>query len=446
MKGQSYEGGPNAIAVIGLCYGDEGKGKVVHQLPADVYVRATGGNNAGHTIDVGGEKTVFHLLPSGIIKPNVVSVIGNGVVIDPEVLLQEIDELSENGVSVEGRLVVSRNAHVIMPWHRWLDAAQEASRGSGKIGTTGRGIGPTYESKFRRNGIRFGDLVAGIGRDRLKRQYDEHMMLVKGYRSLAQGDATTHLEDDFDLDEYHAELLQMGERLKPYAADTVNLLQGYVEQGKKIVIEGAQATLLSIDHGTYPDVTSSDPNIGGILTGIGLNHKQIDRVIGVVKAHSSRVGEGPYVTEELDESACQVIRELAHEYGATTGRSRRCGWLDVPALRYAVKLNGVDALAINHLDTIGKIGQELGKIKLCVAYEHDGKRVEEFNSDVEYLRACEPIYEEFEPWHEDISGMTDYDTLPGNAKKYLDRIRELAGVPIGYIGTGAKDTDVITTL
>jgi len=408
--------------VLGSFYGDEGKGKIIDYLSqsADISIRCTGGNNAGHSIELDGKKFAFHLIPSGILNKGTIAVIGNGVVIDPKVLIEEIKNIEENGYSADN-LRISDKAHVIMPYHIEMDRLQEELRGKNKIGTTCRGIGPVYCDKYERSGIRMGELVQKNFEEKLRNNVEtkNRIFEIYNYKKL---DANKIIE----------EYMEYAEILKKYVVDTVDLLHSAIENDKKILCEGAQATLLDIDFGSYPYVTSSNPTIGGICSGSGIGAKYIGDVYAVLKAYSSKVGEGPYITEQNNEIG-DKIRELGHEYGTTTKRPRRCGWLDLVALKYAVMLNGVTGLAINHVDTIGK----LDKIKLCVAYEKAGKRSMKFSTDLEYIKDITPIYEEFEGNFGDISMIKKREDLPTNAKKYLDRIEEVVGVPIKFIGNGA---------
>ena len=408
--------------VLGCFYGDEGKGKIIDYLSknADITVRCTGGNNAGHTIEVDGKKFAFHLIPSGVLNENTKAVIGNGVVIDPKVLIEEIEMVKENGYSVDN-LYISDRAHVIFPYHIEMDRLQEELRKDGKIGTTCRGIGPSYCDKYERCGIRMGDLVNKRFEKQLRKNIEERNNLFKIYN-----------HQTVDINEIIEQYTKYAEYLKPYVTDTVNLLHESIEKDKKILCEGAQATLLDIDFGSYPFVTSSNPSIGGICTGSGIGAKYIGEVYGVIKAYSSRVGEGPYLTEDKTEVG-DLIRELGHEYGTTTKRPRRCGWLDLVALKYAVMVNGLTGIAINHLDTVGK----LDKIKLCVGYKKNGEISHKFSTDEDYLKDCEPVYEEFEGNFGDISNIRKREDLPEKAKKYLDRIEEIVKVPITFIGVGA---------
>ena len=417
----------NVDVVLGTFYGDEGKGKIIDYLStkADYTVRCTGGNNAGHTINVNGKKYAFHLIPSGILNKNTKAIIGNGVVIDPKVLIEEINNLEDEGISTSN-LYISDKAHIIMPYHIKMDELQEELRNN-KIGTTKRGIGPAYCDKFERCGIRVMDFIsdrfATIARENIERKNE----ILKLYG-----------KETLNADKIIAEYIELSKKLKPYVTDTVYMIHKAIEQDKNKVCEVAQATLLDIDFGSYPFVTSSNPSIGGICTGSGIGAKYIGNVYGVLKGYSSRVGEGPYITEQVNEIG-DLIRELGHEYGTTTKRPRRCGWLDAVALKYAVILNGITALAINHVDTIGK----MDKIKLCVAYKKGNNIDMKFSCDEEYLQDIEPVYEEFEGNFGDISNIKRREDLPENAKKYLNRIEELVGVPIKFIGTGAGRDNMI---
>ena len=415
--------------VLGSFYGDEGKGKIIDYLSqnADISVRCTGGNNAGHSIEVNGKKFAFHLIPSGILNEKTLAVIGNGVVIDPKVLIEEINTVKENGYSTKN-LKISDKAHVIFPYHIEMDKLLESLRKEGKIGTTARGIGPAYCDKYERCGIRMGDLVSKRFERQLRKNIENKNRIFEMYNY-----------ETIDADKVVEEYNKYADFLKEYVVDTVYLLHNALEEDKQILCEGAQATLLDIDFGSYPFVTSSNPTIGGICTGTGIAAKDIGEVYGVLKAYSSRVGEGPYLTEQNNEIG-DKIRELGHEYGTTTKRPRRCGWLDLVALKYAVMVNGITGLAINHVDTIGK----LDKIKLCVAYKKDGKESLRFSTDMDYLEGCKPVYEEFDGNFGDISNIKNREDLPENAKKYLNRIEEIVKVPIKFIGTGAgRDSMII---
>lgn len=408
--------------VLGSFYGDEGKGKIIDYLSqdADYSVRCTGGNNAGHSIEIDGKKFAFHLIPSGILNKGTIAVIGNGVVVNPKVLIEEIENIKENGYSADN-LRISDKAHVIFPYHIQMDKLQEEIRKEDKIGTTARGIGPVYCDKYERCGIRMGDLVNKKFEKKLRNNIENKNKIFEIY-------GFEKIDADSVVEEYN----KYADILKKYVCDTITLLHRAIEEDKKILCEGAQATLLDIDFGSYPYVTSSNPTIGGFCTGTGIGAKYIGEVYGVLKAYSSKVGEGPYITEQ-DNEIGDKIRELGHEYGTTTKRPRRCGWLDVVALRYAVMINGITGLAINHVDTIGK----LDKIKLCVGYKINGKITTDFSTDLDYMVNCEPVYEEFDGNFGNIEGVKNREGLPENAKKYLKRIEELTKVPIKFIGTGA---------
>ena len=415
--------------VIGCFYGDEGKGKVIDYLAAeaDVAVRATGGDNAGHTIKANGVKYAMHLIPSGLLSGHTIGVIGNGVVLNPEVLLEEINNLKAHGYAIDTYLTISDKTHVIFPYHRMLDVALEKARKAKKIGTTGKGIGPAYCDKYERSGIRMEDLYAPDFKERLKEMTESRLGLLKFY------DPETDYESQLDFEKLYAAYCDYAAQLKPYVCDTITLLHKALEDNKKVVVEGAQATLLDIDFGSYPFVTSSNPTIGGILTGTGLSATDIGNVYGVIKAYSSRVGEGPYVTELLDETGDR-IRELGHEYGTTTGRPRRCGWLDLVTLKYAKRVNGLTALSVNHLDTIGKFD----KIKVCVAYDVNGTEVEDFTTNLDVLNNAKPVYKELDGNWEVNADCKTFDELPENAKNYIRFIEDYIGIPVKFIGTGAE--------
>lgn len=414
--------------VLGTFYGDEGKGKIIDYLAtsSDVAVRCSGGNNAGHSIEVDGKRYAFHLIPSGILNKNTIAVIGNGLVVDPKVLIEEINNLKENGFTVDN-LRISDKAHVILPYHIEMDKLLEENRGTNKIGTTARGIGPAYCDKYERCGIRMEDFISD--------KFDELLTINLNNKNKI---FEMYGHKKLDLEKVLNDYKEYAKILKPYITDTVTLIHKSLEEGKKVLCEGAQASLLDIDFGSYPFVTSSNPTIGGVCTGSGVGAKDIGEVYGVLKAYSSRVGAGPYVTEQ-DNEIGNTIRELGHEYGTTTKRPRRCGWLDLVALKYVIKLNGITGLAINHVDTIGK----LEKIKLCVAYNHNGKVTTDFTTNAEFLNNSTAIYEEFDGNFGDISNCKTREALPENAKVYLKRIEEFTGVPVKFIGTGAGRTDMI---
>jgi adenylosuccinate synthase len=413
--------------VVGTQWGDEGKGKYIDMLAkeSDLVVRFSGGNNAGHTIVADGVKYALHLIPSGILHKGRTCIIGNGVVVDPAVLLKEMENLSQKGVSTE-RLLISDRAHVIMPYHKLLDELQEGQRGSSNLGTTKRGIGPAYADKTERCGIRMGDF---IDPEQFAEKVRENLAVKNQIIEKVYGGK------GFDADSVIEEYNGYARLLKAHVTDVNSIIADAIEEGKNVLFEGAQATFLDLDFGTYPFVTSSNPVAGGVCTGAGIGPTYIDEIYGVLKAYTSRVGAGPFPTEQNNETG-DTIRELGWEYGTTTGRPRRCGWLDAVMIRYAARVNGLTALAINHVDTIGK----LDKIKLCVAYKKDGEITRNFPASLKELAKCEPVYEEFDSWKEDISNVRKFEDLPANAQKYLRRIEELAGTKIGLIGVG-KDRE-----
>lgn len=414
--------------VLGAFYGDEGKGKIIDYLSkdADIAVRFSGGSNAGHSIEVDGKKFAFHLIPSGIFNKGTLAIIGNGVVVDPKLLIDEMNELKANGISTEN-LYISEKAHIVFPYHIEMDKLLEENRGSGKIGTTARGIGPAYCDKYERCGIRAEDLISDRFEELLTININNKNKIFEMYG-----------HETVDLEKTLADYKEYAKILKPYITDTVTLIHNALDEGKKVICEGAQATLLDIDFGSYPFVTSSNPSIGGVCTGSGVGARDIGEVYGVLKAYSSRVGAGPYVTEQNNEIG-DTIRELGHEYGTTTKRPRRCGWLDLVALKYAVRLNGITGLAVNHVDTIGK----LDNIKLCVAYNFNGKETTDFSTNVDFLNNSYAVYEDFEGNFGDISNCKSFEELPDNAKKYLKRIEDFTGVPVKFIGTGAGRENMI---
>lgn len=416
-----------ADVVLGAFYGDEGKGKIIDYLAkrADVVIRATGGDNAGHKIVVNGVPFAFHLVPSGILNKGTIAIMGNGLVINPETLIGELNNLTDHKIDI-GKLKISDKAHVLFPYHKTEDKLKEELR-SKRIGTTGRGIGPAYCDKYERTGIRVGDLYLSNFEDQLAENIERKNELF----SLYHKDQINYVET---LENYK----RYAEILKPYVAQTEMLIHQYLEQDMKILCEGAQATFLDIDFGSYPFVTSSNPTIGGILTGSGLNPHNIGEIYGVIKAYSSRVGEGPYVTE-LHNPLGDTIRDLGHEYGTTTGRPRRCGWLDLVALTYAIKINGITGLAINHLDTAG----QLDNIKLCVDYLYHGEKIRGYIPNNEVLAECTPKYLNFEGNFGDISDCKTRKDLPKAAQAYLSYIEGYTNVPIRFIGTGADRKQLI---
>lgn len=420
----------STVVVIGAQWGDEGKGKVTDFLAekADMVVRYMGGNNAGHTVVVDDREFKLHLIPSGILYPDKICVIGSGVVIDPAVLLEELESLGRRGIGVEN-LRISQRAHIIFPYHQKLDQVEEERKGSSKIGTTCRGIGPAYTDKSARVGIRVIDLL-----DReefetlLQRNIEDKMDLLKEVYGCESLDYSSV------LDSYRG----YAESLKRYVCDTSVVVNNAIKQGKNVLFEGAQGTLLDLDHGTYPYVTSSHPTAGAACLGAGIGPTKIGRVIGVAKAYTTRVGEGPFPTE-LQDSAGAYIRKQGAEVGTTTGRPRRCGWFDGVVARYSARINGLDYLAITKLDILSG----LDKVKICTGYNYRGEIMEEFPASLKVLKECTPIYEEFEGWQEDISGARKLADLPSGARKLLDRISEVSGTPVALIGVGSRRSQTI---
>ncbi|RYJ06890.1 MAG: adenylosuccinate synthase [Actinomycetales bacterium] len=412
-----------AVVIVGAQWGDEGKGKATDLLGSrvDLVVKFNGGNNAGHTVVIGDEKYALHLLPSGILSPGCTPVIGNGVVVDLEVLFHEIDGLEARGIDTS-RLVVSANAHVIADYNRTLDKVTERFLGSRKIGTTGRGIGPTYADKMNRLGIRVQDL------------FDEKILRAKveGALELKNQILTkVYNRRSVDVDEVVEELLGYVERLRPMVADTPLLLHEALGRGETVLLEAGQATLLDVDHGTYPFVTSSSATTGGACTGSGIAPTEITRVIGIVKAYATRVGEGPFPTELFDDDG-ETLRQNGGEFGTTTGRPRRCGWYDAPIARYAARINGVTDFVLTKLDVLTGFEQ----IPVCVAYEIDGERVEEMPMTQTDFHHAKPIYEYFPGWTEDISGARSLEDLPANAQAYVAALEKISGSRISTIGVG----------
>ena len=419
------------VVIVGAQWGDEGKGKIVDILmeSADMVVRFQGGNNAGHTVIVGEEKFVFHLIPSGILHAGKKCIIGDGVVVDPEVLIKEIEVLKARGIFRPEDLLISNNAHLIMPYHKRLDVARERLRGANKIGTTGRGIGPAYEDKVGRCGIKCGDLLnEETFRLKLKSNLVEKNHFIK----------TILHEEGFAVHELYHTYMSYAEVISRHITDTSKFLSDAIAAKKKILFEGAQGTLLDVDHGTYPFVTSSNTVAGQAATGSGVGPSRIDKVIGITKAYCTRVGEGPFPTE-LSGAEADWLREQGGEYGATTGRPRRCGWFDAVALRYAARINGLDGLIVTKLDVLDK----LDKIKVCTSYKCDGKTILDFPTDGGVLSKCEPVYEELDGWNSKTQGVTSFDDLPKKAQAYLKRLEELSGVNVEIVSVGAKRNDVI---
>ncbi len=421
-----------SIIVIGAQWGDEGKGKIVdiYSEFADTIVRSTGGNNAGHTLVVKGEKFVFHLIPSGILHPGKKCVIANGVVVDPKVLLSEIGRLKERGyLKDDGQLKIGLLANIIMPYHIVLDSAREEKLGSRKIGTTARGIGPCYEDKIARTGIRACDLIRpGAFAEKLKANLELKNFLLKNYYGVGE----------IPFQATHDEYLGYGERLKVHLIDTSGFLNEEFKRGAKVLFEGAQGTLLDIDHGTYPFVTSSNTTAGGACTGSGVPPTKIGGVVGVSKAYATRVGGGPFPTELFDEEG-QLIRDRGNEYGSTTGRPRRCGWFDAPVIRYANRLNGLSGVALTKLDVL----TGLPRIKVCVAYEIGGVRRDEVPLSLAEFEEARPVYENVEGWKEDVSSAKEFGDLPKPAQKYVRLLEEISGVEISLVSVGPDRNQTI---
>ncbi len=413
--------------VMGAQWGDEGKGKIIDILAgqSDVVVRSQGGNNAGHTVEANGEQYKLHLTPSGILYPNTLCIIGNGVVVDPKVLLEEIDMLTSKGIDVSN-LKVDARAHIILPYHIILDGLSEKLRGASEIGTTKRGIGPCYMDKAERSGIRMHEFVdEGV----FRRRFKENLEMKNLFIEKVYGEKPLKYED------YAEEYVGYAKRLKPFMADCTVLLHNALKEGKNVLFEGAQATLLDIDLGTYPYVTSSHPVSGGVCVGAGIGPTAIDECIGVVKAYTTRVGKGPFPTELSDETG-DIIRNRGGEFGTTTGRPRRCGWFDAVIVRFAARTSGLNSIAVNKIDTLSGIGD----VKICAGYKYNGEVITDFPYSLEILEKCEPVYEVLPGWEGDIGKTESYDALPENAKNYIKRIEELCGVRVSMVGVGPDRT------
>ena len=418
---------PN-IAVLGAQWGDEGKGKIVDMLTPhfSTVARYQGGHNAGHTVYVEGKKFVLHLIPSGILHPGVTCVIGNGVVVDPQALFKEVDELARLGVDVDGRLLISEKAHVILPYHRELDVLSEARRGERKIGTTSRGIGPAYEDKIGRRGIRVCDLLND--RAALEQEVRENV------------NARNHIikESTLDWKPLFDELVEYGERMRPWVGDVSLFLNREIANGGNVMFEGAQATLLDIDHGTYPFVTSSNASVGGVCTGLGVPPRAITGVLGVAKAYTTRVGEGPMPTE-LSGDLAERLREGGQEYGASTGRARRCGWYDAVVVRYSARINGLDAIALTKLDVL----DGLSEVFICTGYRTASGTITEFPADLRLLANAEPVYDTLPGWSSPTKGVREFQKLPGEAQRYIRCLEEVSGAPCAIISTGSDRAETI---
>ena len=419
--------------LIGGQWGDEGKGKIVDVLTeqADWIARFQGGNNAGHTVKVGDHKYVLHLIPSGILREGKTCILGNGCVIDPEGFLQELAEVHDGGIDTEGRLWISNRAQLAMPYHKALDGAREGrdSDGAVKIGTTKRGIGPAYVDKMHRTGLRAGDILEEDFEERLRQNFEEHNQLLALYG-----------QETLSAEEVVPGVLAAVEQMKPMITDTTVMLHNAVAEEAPVLFEGAQGTMLDIDHGSYPFVTSSNTTAGGATTGTGVPPNRIDDVVGVVKAYTTRVGEGPFPTELFDTDG-ETIAKVGDEFGATTGRPRRCGWFDAVLVRYAVRLNGITSLSVTKLDVLD--GFET--IKICTAYEIDGERVEVLPASIKQFAKCKPIYEEVPGWNQPTSHIESWEDLPEACKAYVKRLEELTGAPAGIVSVGPRRSETIPT-
>ena len=422
----------SAFIVLGAQWGDEGKGKMTDYLAeeADVVVRFQGGNNAGHTVEVGDRQYKLHLIPSGILYDNKLNVIGNGVVVDPKALFEEIGYLEKEGVKVTPeKLIISDRAHLIMPYHRVLDILKEKARGKNDIGTTGKGIGPCYTDKFERCGIRVCDL---LHEDVFEEKLRENIKMKNEYITKVLGG------EALDAEEILVQYKQYAEKIGPFVKDTSVKVYDSIKEDKTVLFEGAQGMLLDIDHGTYPYVTSSNTTSCGVASGAGIGPNMVTNAVGIAKAYTTRVGKGPFPTE-LENETGDWIREKGHEYGVTTGRSRRCGWLDLVILKTTTRVCGLTSLVVTKIDTLAG----LDKIQMCVGYELDGKVIDYFPASLEDLARCKPVYEEFEGWGEEVADARSYEELPENAKAYLRRIEEFTGTKVSIVGVGPKRNQTI---
>ena len=415
--------------VVGAQWGDEGKGKIVDMLSehVDIVARYQGGANAGHTVCIGEREYVLHLIPSGIFHPHITCVIGNGVVIDPNALMQEIAHLEAAGINIKGRLLISHNAHLIMPYHKLLDTIRE--QGTAKIGTTGRGIGPAYIDKFMRTGIKIVDLLdRDVLAAKLKTNIEEkNQILTKVYG-----------ETKMDVDALIGEYQEFDKKIDEYITDTALYLNRALKQGKTIIAEGAQGALLDVDHGTYPFVTSSNPTAGGACTGLGIPPTAVNSIVGIVKAYCTRVGNGPFPTE-LTDATGERLRSIGHEFGATTGRPRRCGWFDAVAMRYSAMINGIEKIAITKLDVL----DQFEEVRVCIGYEYGGRRLKTFPTDVKSLTHITPIYESFEGWKTTLAGVSSYADLPAHARRYVEALAHLCGTPLWIVSVGPRRDQTI---
>ena len=418
------------VAVVGSQWGDEGKGKVIDFLAtqADVVVRGQGGNNAGHTLVVDGKKFALRLIPSGILNPNTINVIGNGIVFDPKGFFEEIEMLESNGISTKN-IKISDRAHIVFPYHKELDGLAEEARGDNKIGTTKKGIGPCYTDKFERSGIRVCDL---INKEVFEEKLRSNLEAKNKYITQVLGG------EALDFEEIHREYSKYAEKIAPFVQDTSVVVYNKIKEDKNVLFEGAQGMLLDIDYGTYPYVTSSNTTAGGVASGVGIGPNMITNSVGIAKAYTTRVGKGPFPTE-LENETGEWIREKGHEYGVTTGRSRRCGWLDLVILKTAVRVSGLTSLVVTKIDTLAG----LDKVKVCTGYKFNGEVIDYFPASLEDLAKCEPIYEEFDGWDESVANARSFDELHENAKKYLNRIEELTDTRISIVSVGPKRSQTI---
>lgn len=419
-----------SLVIVGTQWGDEGKGKIIDYLAkeADMVVRGQGGNNAGHTVVVGDKKYALHLIPSGVLYDDKKNIIGNGVVLDPEGFLKELETLESQGINTSN-IVISDRAHIVFPYHKVLDALSESKRGDSKIGTTKKGIGPCYMDKIERTGIRACDLL------------DKEVFIQKAAAQIEKKNIIIekiYNGEKLDKDQIINQFLEYADKLRPFIKDTTVLVYDALKEGQKVLFEGAQGTLLDIDLGTYPYVTSSHPTSGGFTIGAGIGPTMIEEVLGISKAYTTRVGKGPFVTEEDNETG-DKIRIAGHEFGTTTGRPRRCGWFDAVIVKYAVRTNGITALSLMLLDVLSGFDT----IKICTAYEYEGQIIEHFPASLEMLEKCKPIYKEFKGWSEDITSCTTYEALPQNAKDYIEAIEKAVEVPVKIISVGPKRSQTI---
>lgn len=424
----------STLIVVGSQWGDEGKGKITDLLSeeADIIVRYQGGCNAGHTVVKGDEQYIFHLIPSGILHEGVKCLIGNGVVVDPQSLLQEIESLKKKNIEIDGNLLIDFKAHVVLPYHKTLDEMKETKRGKDKIGTTKRGIGPAYVDKIARTGIRMIDL---IDEKSLSKKLENNLNEKNTIFEKLYGVKISNQEKKDIIKKYR----EYGQLLKKYVIDISLYLNQAINEDKKILFEGAQGTLLDIDHGTFPYVTSSNPIAGGACIGTGVGPTKIDRVTGITKAYTTRVGRGPFPTEIQGEEIEEYIRQKGGEFGATTGRPRRCGWFDAILVNYAVRINGMDSMVITKIDVLS----DFDKIKICTSYKYNGKMIKEFPVDLETLQKCIPVYEEMEGWKGNISQITKYKDLPQQLKAYISRIEELVRTKVAIVSVGPKRSQTI---